>query len=133
MPELSPEKVVYKELSYKIVGILFEVYNELGYGYQERYYENALASSFSKNNIKFKRQAPFKLQFKGELIGRYYLDFLIEEKIVLELKKGNHFPKRNINQVNEYLKVTGLKLAILANFTSSGIKFLRILNIKRDL
>ena len=133
MPELSSEKVIYKDLSYRIVGILFEVYNELGYGYQEKYYENAIAKSFSKNNIQFKRQAPFKLQFKGEPIGRYYLDFLIEGKIILELKKGNHFPKRNINQATEYLKVTGLKLAILANFTSSEIKFMRILNIRNDL
>ena len=122
-------KVIYKELSYKVVGILFEVYNELGFGYQEKYYEKAIEKCFFKEKISFKRQAPFNLKFKDEIVGKYYLDFLIENKIVLEIKKGNYFPKRNINQVKEYLKVTGLKLAILANFTSDGVKFLRILNL----
>ena len=124
-----PEKVIYKELSYKVVGILFEVYNELGFGYQEKYYEKAIEKILLKEKISFKRQAPFILKFRGEPIGKYYLDFIIDNKIVLELKKGNYFPKRNINQVKEYLKITGLKLAILANFTTTGVKFLRILNL----
>ncbi len=129
MPKKAEEKVVYKELSYEVVGTLFEVYNELGFGYQEKYYKKAIQQAFIRNKINFKRQAPFILKFKGEKIGKYYLDFLIENKIVLEIKKGNYFPKRNIDQVKEYLKVTQLKLAILANFTSTGVKFMRILNL----
>jgi GxxExxY protein len=121
-------KIIYKELSFEIVGILFEVYNELGYGYQEKYYEKAIEKCFIAHKIKFKRQAPFKIKFKGEIIGRNYLDFLVEDKIVLEIKKGNYFSKRNIEQIKQYLKVTNLKLAILANFTPSGVKFLRVLN-----
>jgi GxxExxY protein len=122
-------KVIYKELSFAIVGILYEVYNELGYGYQEKYYEKAIAKSLERQNIKFKRQAPFKIEFKGAVIGRNYLDFLVEDKIVLEIKKGNYFPKKNIEQVKQYLKLTKLKLAILANFTSKDLKFIRILNL----
>ena len=121
-------KVIYKELSYKIVGILFEVYNDLGYGYQEKYYERAIAKYFIAAKIKFKQQVPYLIRAKGEIIGRYYLDFFIEDKIILEIKKGNYFSKRNIDQVKGYLKVTGMKLAILANFTSSGVKFFRVLN-----
>lgn len=122
--------MVYKELSYVIVGILFEVFNELGYGYQEKHYQKAIEKSFSSNKIKFRSQVPYKIKFKKEEIGRYFLDFLIEDKIILEIKKGNYFAKRNINQVNGYLKATDLKLAILANFTSDGVKFKRLLNIK---
>ena len=122
-------KVVYKELSYKIVGILFEVYNELGFGYKEKYYEEAIAQCFMENNLKFKRQAPFILKFKGKIIGRSYLDFLVEDKIILEIKKGDYFSRRNISQVKEYLAITGKKLAILANFTKSGVKFHRVLNL----
>jgi len=122
------DKVIYKELSYEIVGIMFEVYNELGYGYKEKHYERALMKVFSEHKIKFKTQAPFVIKFRDKIIGRSYLDFLIEDKVVLEIKKGNHFSKRNIEQVKEYLKVTGLKLAILANFTPTGIKYLRVLN-----
>ena len=123
--------VVYKELSYKIVGILFEVYNELGYGYQEKHYERAIEKCFIRNSIKYKNQVSYNVKFKKENIGIYYLDFLVENKIILELKKVNLFSKRNIEQVKEYLKVTGIKLAILANFTPTGVKFLRILNINK--
>ncbi|MFA5777833.1 MAG: GxxExxY protein [Parcubacteria group bacterium] len=123
------DKVIYKDLSYDIVGILYDVYNDLGYGYREKYYEKAIIKCFEEKNIKFKNQVPFRLAYRGKIIGKFYLDFLVDEKIVLELKQGNYFPKRNINQAKEYLKTTGLKLAILVNFTSNGVKFLRVLNL----
>ncbi len=121
-------KIIYKELSYEIMGALFEVYNELGYGHPERYYYRATEKALEVRNIKYKSQAPYKLIFKGKIIGKYYLDFLIENKIVLEVKKGNYFSKRNIEQIKGYLKATDMKLAILANFTSTGVKFYRLLN-----
>ena len=122
------EKVIYKDLSYKIVGIMYEVFNELGSGYQEKHYERAIEKYFIKDKIKYLRQAPYILMFQGEKIGRYYLDFLVDDKIVLELKKGNYFSKNNINQIKGYLQATGKKLGILANFTSSGVKVKRVLN-----
>ena len=112
------------------MGILFLVNSELGYGYQEKYYERAIEICFKKENIPYKRQAPYNIAIRGELIGRYYLDFLVEDKIILELKRGNYFPRTNIEQVKGYLKATGLELAILANFTSRGVKYLRVLNDK---
>jgi GxxExxY protein len=123
-------EIIYKDLSYKIVGILFETYNQLGYGYQEKYYEKAVEVLFKSNNIYYQRQLPYKVKIRDEIIGRYYLDFLVENKIILEIKKGNHFSKRNIEQVKGYLQITGLRLAILANFTSCDVKFKRILNIR---
>ena len=121
-------KIIYKELSYKIVGILFEVFNELGAGYQEKYYEKAIEKCLLDENINHIRQAPYVLKMRGEIIGKYYLDFLIDDKIVLELKKGDYFSRNNINQVKGYLQATGKKLGILANFTSLGVKIKRILN-----
>jgi GxxExxY protein len=122
------DKVIYKELSYQIVGILYEVYNSLGYGYLEKYYEKAVEKYFIDINIKYKRQAPYKIIFRGELVGRNYMDFIIEDKIVLELKRGDYFSRSNTEQIKGYLAVTNMKLAILAHFTSTGVKFLRILN-----
>jgi len=121
-------EIIHKELSYEIVGVLFEVYNDLGYGHKEIYYEKAIAGGFDDREIGYQKQVPFKLMFKGKEIGRYYLDFLVEGKIVLEIKRGNYFGKKNIEQVFNYLKATNLKLAILANFTPNGIKFIRIVN-----
>jgi len=124
------EKVVYKELSYKIMGAVFEVFRELGYGFKERYYEDAIAKEFENKGIKFKRQVPHKLTYKDEIIGNYRFDFLVEGKIVVELKRGDFFSRSNITQALQYLKASNLKLAILINITSKGVKFKRILNIK---
>ena len=127
---MEGDKIVHKDLSYKIVGVLYEVYNKLGYGYQEKYYQRAIEQEFSLLDINFSRQLPYSIKFKGEIIGRYFLDFLVEDKIVLEIKKGNHYSRRNIEQVLGYLKATNKQLAILANFTANGVKCLRILNVK---
>ncbi|MEK7070593.1 MAG: GxxExxY protein, partial [Patescibacteria group bacterium] len=100
-----------------------------GYGFKERYYEDAIAKEFRNNNIKFRRQIPCKLMYKGEAIGNYRFDFLIEDKIVIELKRGDYFSKNNITQALQYLKASNLKLVILVNITNEGVKFKRILNI----
>lgn len=125
----SGEKVIYKDLSYAIVGILYEVDNELGTGLQEKYYQRAIEKALTKKNIPFKSQVPYEITIRGESIGRYFLDFLIDDKIVLEIKKGRHFSKSNIEQVKGYLHVTQKKLAILANFTPEGVRSMRILNL----
>lgn len=126
---MGNDKVVYKELSYEIMGAIFEVFKELGYGFKERYYEDAIAKEFFNKGIKFKRQVSCKLMYKGEAIGNYRFDFLVEDKIIIELKRGNYFSKNNITQALQYLKTANLKLAILVNITSKGASFRRILNI----
>ena len=128
--DLKRNDLIYPDLCYKIIGILFEVYNELGGGYQEKYYQQAIAAAFKINNIQFKREVYMPLSYRNTYIGRHFLDFLIEDKIILEIKKGEYFPKTNIQQIYTYLKTTNLQIGILANFTSKDIKFKRILNLK---
>ena len=82
------------------------------------------------NKIPFEEQLKVDLTFNGDKIGVYFLDFLIDNKIILELKKKDFFSKNDINQVYTYLKSTGLKLGIIAHFTSKGVRFRRILNLK---
>lgn len=124
------DKVIHKELSYKIVGVAFDVYNSLGPGHHEKYYHRGFALGLQEGGLSFKREVLVPLRFKDKSVGRYYLDFLVEDKIIVELKRGDYFSKKNIDQVNAYLKSTGLQLAILINFTSTGVKFMRLLNIK---
>ena len=121
MRKVRRSDLVYPELSYRIIGILFEVYNELGPGLQEKYYQRAVASRLRKIKVKFSEQQKVNLTFKGQHIGHYFLDFLIDSKVVLELKRGNRFLKQNIEQIYAYLKVAKLRLGIIANFTSSGV------------
>lgn len=131
MKEDNNENIVfYKELSYQIVGILFEVYNSIGYGYLEKYYEKAIEKCLIDASIEYRRQAPYKIRFRGEVVGRNYIDFIINNKIVLEIKRGDYFSKSNIEQIKGYLAVTNLKLGILAHFTSRGVKIYRIFNPK---
>jgi GxxExxY protein len=80
--------------------------------------------------LSYQEQLHVPLTFKDSKIGDYFLDFLVEDKIVVELKKGDRFSIKNIEQVFAYLVAKGLKLGILAQFSTNGLKFKRILNIK---
>src|SRR3989338_7836064 len=129
MDQITKEDLVYPELIYKIVGILYDVCNAMGSGYQEKYYQRALSIEFKKAQLNFTEQVQIPLIYDGQKIGSYRLDFLIENKVALEIKKDNRFSRSNIEQVVAYLKACNLKLGILANFTPEGVKFKRILNI----
>ena len=123
------DDLLYPELSYTIIGILFDVYNEIGPGYRESHYENSVAHGFDIAGLKYKEQLPYTVTYRGKKTGRYFFDLLIENKIIVELKVGDYFSRRNIHQASEYLKASDLQLAILANFTSKGVKYKRIVNI----
>ena len=127
MPE--DDKVIYPELSYKIIGVLFNVWNSVGYGHKESFYQKAIRKTLKDESIPFEEQVKVKVKYREEEIGIYQLDFLIEGKIVLEIKKREFFSKKDIEQLYAYLKATKLKLGIIAHFTKSGVKFKRILNI----
>jgi len=122
--------LIYPQLSYQIVGILFDIFINLGPSHKEIQYKKAIEIALKEVNISYQREVPCKLFYKGKFVAIMYLDFLIEEKIVLEIKQGDRFYKKDIEQVYNYLKSTGLKLGILARFTKSGVKFKRVVNIK---
>ena len=121
--------LVYAEECYKIMGIVFGVFNELGYGHKENIYQKALAEEFLESKIKVTEQLRCKLKFKNKDLGLYILDFLLFEKIVLEIKQRNFISGRDINQLYKYLKATGLKLGIIITFTPDGVKYKRIVNL----
>jgi len=123
------DDLLYPELSYKIIGVLFDVYNEIGSGYREKHYEKAVGVALRNAGLHYKNQLHIPLTFKGQIVGKDFLDFLIEDKVVLELKKGDRVSKKNIEQVYEYLKATNLQLGIVAQFSSQGLKFKRIINV----
>ena len=121
-------KILYKELSYKIVGLSYEMYNKVGFGYREKHYQRILAEIFKINNIQFKKELYGKLIFNNKIIARYYLDFLVEDKIVVELKIANDFYIQHVNQVISYLKANNIKLGIIILITRNGIRIKRLAN-----
>lgn len=125
---LRRSDLLFPELSFKINGVLFEVFKQLGGGHKEKYYQEAIKLALKKVGLKFEEQVYVPLKFDGKVVGKYYLDFLVEDKIVLELKRGNIVAVNNVDQVKQYLSVLNLELAIIATFTYNGVKINRILN-----
>jgi GxxExxY protein len=110
------EKIIYKDLSYKVVGLAIQVWKELGYGFLEKVYENALMILLQENGIKAEQQVPIKVSFHGKVVGDYIADILVEDQIILELKAQDKIVEIHKAQTLNYLKATGLKLAIVLNF-----------------
>lgn len=125
---MEMEKVIYPELSYQIMGILFEIHNELGCRYQEKYYQRAIALAFDKVKLQYKKELKVDLIYDNKTIGKYFLDFLVEGKIILEIKTVPSLNKKDINQVLAYLKANNLKLGIIVNFRTPKIEWMRVLN-----
>jgi len=122
--------LLYPQLSYQIIGILFDIFLNFGYGYRENQYQKAIEVGLKKSGIKYSKEVPIKITYREKFITTNYLDFLIDDKIILEIKQGEWFSRKDIEQVYNYLKSTKLKLGILARFTRSGVKFKRIINVK---
>lgn len=121
-------KLIYPELSYKIMGVLFKVHRRLGSSYQEKYYQRAIELEFKNEQIHYDREFLVKLSYGDDSIGKYFLDFVIDGKIALEVKTVP-FPRQEyINQVLAYLNAANLKLGIVANFRTNRLTFKRLVN-----
>lgn len=121
-------KVIYPKLSYEIIGILFEVHTDLGNRYQEKYYQRAVEVKLKKRKISFSKELAVNLTIDNVIIGKYFLDFLIEDKIILELKAKPIVTKNDYKQIKAYLGSKKIKLGILANFYKESLEYKRVLN-----
>ncbi len=120
------EKIIYKDLSYKIIGLAMQAHTELGYGFLERVYENALMVLFEENGIHAQPQIPIKVQFHGRIIGDYIADILVENSIIPELKAADRIIDVHKAQTLNYLKATNFKLALLLNFGKRKLEYERL-------
>ena len=121
-------KVIYPELSYKIIGILFDVHNSLGNRYQEKYYQRAVEVKLKNQKMSYEKELKVDLTIDSERIGKYFLDFLIDSKVILELKVKPRFTNNDYRQIRAYLESSKLKLGILVNFYGESLIYKRILN-----
>ena len=122
----NEKDILYKDLSYKIVGLAIEIHNKLGYGFLEKAYENALMLLFRREDIIAKQQTPISVYFEREIVGEYFSDILVENKIILELKAIEKITDVHKAQTLNYLKATGLRLAIILNFGKKKLEYKRI-------
>ena len=122
------DRVIYRELSYRVMQAMFEVHNTLGPGFVENVYEEALAYELEMRGIPFERQKKVTVHYKGRIIGTHRLDFVVNDKIVLELKAVSALTDVFKQQTLSYLKATGLRLGILINFGTPRVEYVRIAN-----
>jgi len=119
-------KLIYKEESYEITGILFEVHNELGRYCREKQYCNVIENKFKFKNKSYKRE--FRVENTGNIT-----DFIFEDKIVIELKAKDRITKEDYYQLQRYLQATGMRLGLLVNFRDTYLKPIRVVRIDTDI
>jgi len=122
--------LIYKKEYYEIVGAAMAVHNELGTGFLEAVYQEALAIEFEKRGIPFKKETKLEINYKGVLLSKYYeADFFCYDKIIVETKAKSEISGIDEAQVINYLKATGFKLGILINFGSFSLVHKRLVRL----
>jgi GxxExxY protein len=106
----------YRELTEKIIGVFYKIYNNLGYGFLEKVYENAMLLDFNKENIPAVSQYAIKVVYEGEIVGEYIADILVDGKVILEIKAMRNLAPEHEAQLLNYLKATDKEVGLLLNF-----------------
>lgn len=125
-------ELIHKDLTKQIIGAAFSVYNAIGFGHFEKTYQKALVEEFTLRNINFRREFYVPVKYNNRIVGTNFLDFLVDDKVVVELKQGNHFSISDIKQIHRYLVSLNLELALLILFTDKEVKIKRVVNILLD-
>ena len=124
------EKIIFKEESYKIIGICMDIHTTLGNGFLEAVYSEVLEKEFVKNNIPYQREVKLDLFFNGEKLDKKYkADFICFDNIILEIKAVSFIHENFTKQTLNYLKATDKKLGLLINFGEKSLKYKRIINL----
>ena len=118
--------IIYQDLSYQIMGAIFEVHKELGPGFLESVYEKALLLELTSRGMKVDVEKIFDLIYKGKKVGTHRLDLIVEDKIVVELKTVERFAPHHTAQLLSYLKASGHRLGILVNFSRTKVESRRV-------
>ena len=125
------KKYLYSDLTEKIIGLCLEVHKSLGPGFPEKVYHNALNIVFSKNDYKVESEKEFNVMFLKKLAGKFRVDFVIDKKVILEIKAiTGEFPEVFKAQVISYLKASELEVGILVNFGNDKLNVKRLAKYK---
>lgn len=109
-------KLLYEEITEKIIKSYFKVYNTLGYGFLEKVYENAFAIELRKNGLEVRCQYPISVKYDSEIVGKYYADIIVNDIIIIEIKAAKEISEEHECQLINYLKATDIELGLLMNF-----------------
>ena len=111
----------FEELTHKIIGCSYNVFNKLGFGFLESIYKKAMIIELAKNNLKVESEKPLKVYYDNQIIGDFYIDLYIEDKIIVELKSVETLVKQHEVQLVNYLQGLQKDIGLLINFGPSGV------------
>lgn len=123
--------MLHKALTERIIKAFYQVYNGLGYGFLEKVYENALVHELRKQGLKVEQQRPISVHYDGEIVGNYFADLVIDNKVLLELKSAETINAAYVAQLLNYLKATNIEVGLLLNFGPKPVFKRRILTNDR--
>jgi GxxExxY protein len=115
----------YGEITEKIIGCAFEVINELGAGFLESVYEKAFAIALQDKGLRVKCQHPIHVRFRQRIVGEFYADLFVDEKVIIELRVAKAIAPEHQAQTINYLKATGIEVGLLINFGNPKLEYKR--------
>jgi GxxExxY protein len=119
---------LYEDETYKIIGALMEVHKNLGKGFSEIVYKDAFEYELKEINFTFEREKEYLVHYKNIILNhKFYADFVVLDKIIIEIKSTDSLHEKHISQCLNYLHVSGHRLAILANFNKTSLEYKRII------
>ena len=120
--------MLYEDLTGKILEGCFEVSKELGIGFIESVYEKAFVVALEQKGLKVKRQVPLNVHFRSVVVGEFFVDVLVENKVLIELKAVKFFVGEHFAQTINYLKATGIEVGLIVNFGNPKLEYRRFNN-----
>ena len=122
------EQIIYKSEAYKIIGTCMEVYNTLGYGFLEMVYKDAMEIEFLERDMDYRREDEHSIEYKGILLKhKFFADFTLFNEIIVEVKANKDgITDDAIAQTLNYLKASGIKLALIINFGKGSLDYKRL-------
>jgi GxxExxY protein len=124
--------VLHEDLTAKALEACFEVSKELGAGFLESVYEKALVMALRQKGLDVKEQYPLSVMFRGQVVGEFYADILLEDKVIIELKTARALTPEHQAQLINYLNATGIEVGLLINFGNPRLEYKRLHRYKQD-
>ena len=115
----------HEEITHKIIGCAYQVYNQLGFGFLESVYKKAIIIDLTKNNLKVEEEKPLKVYYDCQVVGNFYVDLFVEEAVIVELKSVQNLNKEHEIQLVNYLNSLRKEIGLLINFGPSGVEVKR--------
>ncbi len=124
---MHPDRLLFREVTEKIIGAAFEVRKHLCFGFLEKVYQRALQAELVRMGLAAEMEHPIPVRYKGINVGDYFADLIVDQKVIVEIKVAREYQRSDEAQLLNELKATGLRVGLLLNFGTSKLDFKRLI------